>query len=139
MSPCPDDISPHCSTGDFSDQDAIETVSLINRHALWLILGPSTDFEDPPPPLPPQLTLIDLINRTRRVKHLNHKASAERVEGQTSYSIHIIPDPRLIAAVYVGTHYDTGTPEKPNVILLLPSPKPGKVIALCSIETTLKS
>mgnify|MGYP000993785079 CR=1 FL=1 len=133
-----DRLAPYQVSGDLTDEQANDLVTIINRCYFWQIFGlPQGDPTAPPPPgeLPQGTRLEDLILACRRLVHLEHKRNLEHeAQGSSMRTITALPDPRLIAAAYAAYRHDSGTPDAPNIIFARPSTTPGKVTLLCLMD-----
>jgi len=131
-------LAPYQVSGDLTDEQANDLVTIINRCHFWQMFGFSKDDPNlpiPPSELPEGTRLEDLILACRRLIHLEHKRNLEHeAKGGKERFITALPDPRLIAAAYAAFHYDPGTSSSPNVIFARPSTTPGKVTLLCLID-----
>lgn len=75
------------------------------------------------------LSLADMLEAKRLVKNANAAAQAAAAVNGGGYRISVIPDDRLIAAVYTLEHYYS----QPTAILAVPSGIPGRLKALAVV------
>lgn len=93
---------------------ALELCSIVNSYAL------ATMGVGDVKPLPSDVTLLELVQAGERVRLENDRTTADALaapEPGRTRTYHIVPDPRLIAAVYAIEHF----PLAPAAIIVRPA------------------
>jgi hypothetical protein len=102
-------------------QELVEAVNSFAFYGMGLVERPKSIGK---------ATLAELCDAARIIREHSGEPTA------TGRRVLTHPDDRLIAAVYTATHYQPGSPEEPNVIVLYPPVGLHGKSALCLVEMT---